>query len=325
MASKSSGALPLTSSYTLGKYSFRIERSSGTSPNYDKIEAICTNGGKNARKSIQIPSRTKIKSWNVEANETEASVYITVDDEIASIEIVTLPLKTGYTSGEALDITGMVVKAYYGDGTEYGTINNSELILSPANGTILHSNVSHDLTDCTDLAITTDDGGDTIATIAGSQVIVDVDWLGNAGGVDFRKSDGTPFPSGTVIEMGFTQLEFHSVGAYKSSFWIAAGDAEINMSGVEGTALGSRVVVMTVRPATTLSSFSLMCANPSYSPLGRIGICRASVDYININQSPIYTSGESKRVGVSWKRPTDRKELKTGFDVMVTAEAGETI
>ncbi len=76
MATKDSKELETNERYPLGEYSFRIERSSGTSPNYDKIEAICTKGGKNARKSIQIPSTTKIDGWYVEANETEASVYI---------------------------------------------------------------------------------------------------------------------------------------------------------------------------------------------------------------------------------------------------------
>ena len=86
MATKDSKELETNERYPLGEYSFRIERSSGTSPNYDKIEAICTKGGKNARKSIQIPSSTQLDGWHVEANETEASVYVSV--EIDQPEIV---------------------------------------------------------------------------------------------------------------------------------------------------------------------------------------------------------------------------------------------
>lgn len=82
MAVKDSVELAMGETYQLGDYSFRIERSSGTSPNYDKIEAICTKGGKNARKSIQIASSTKINGWYVEANETEASVYIITEDKV---------------------------------------------------------------------------------------------------------------------------------------------------------------------------------------------------------------------------------------------------
>ena len=78
MASKDSEELGINDRYPLGEYSFRLERSSGTSPNYDKIEAICTKGGKNARKSIQIPSSTQMSGWYVEANDTTADVYAVI-------------------------------------------------------------------------------------------------------------------------------------------------------------------------------------------------------------------------------------------------------
>lgn len=81
MAYKDSDQIANDSNYALGDYSFRIERSSGTSPGYDKIEAICTKGGKNARKSIQVPSSTQMLGWYVEANETEASVYVVLQDQ----------------------------------------------------------------------------------------------------------------------------------------------------------------------------------------------------------------------------------------------------
>ena len=81
MATKDSQELKSDERYPLGDYSFRIERSAGTSPDYDKIEAICTKGGKNARKSIQIPSKDKLLGWYVEANETEASVYAVISEK----------------------------------------------------------------------------------------------------------------------------------------------------------------------------------------------------------------------------------------------------
>lgn len=81
MAVKDSGELAWGSRYSLGEYNFRIERSSVPGSTNDKIEAICTKDGKNARKSIQIPSSAKILGWYVEANETEASVYVVIDGE----------------------------------------------------------------------------------------------------------------------------------------------------------------------------------------------------------------------------------------------------
>ena len=78
MAYKDSSEIATDQSYALGEYSFRVERSAGTSPNYDKIEAICTKGGKNARKSIQVPSNYQYKGYYVEANETTADVYAVI-------------------------------------------------------------------------------------------------------------------------------------------------------------------------------------------------------------------------------------------------------
>lgn len=75
MATKSSGNLSPGASYTLGEYSFRLERSSISGSSNDKIEAICTKGGKNARKSMQILSTSELYGWQVDANDTEATVY----------------------------------------------------------------------------------------------------------------------------------------------------------------------------------------------------------------------------------------------------------
>lgn len=77
-AHKESNQIPSGQNYTLGEYSFRIERSSVPGSSNDKIEAICTKGGKNARKSIQLLSSTQLGGWYVEANETEATVYALV-------------------------------------------------------------------------------------------------------------------------------------------------------------------------------------------------------------------------------------------------------
>lgn len=82
MAYKDSDELKTDERYPLGDYSFRIERTSVPGSTNDKIEAICTDkGGKNARKSIQVPSSTQLFGWYVEANETEASVYIKIKRE----------------------------------------------------------------------------------------------------------------------------------------------------------------------------------------------------------------------------------------------------
>ena len=78
MAYKDSDELKTDERYSLGDYSFRIERTSVPGSSNDKIEAICTQGGKNARKSIQLPSATNLDGYFVEANEDTADVYVLV-------------------------------------------------------------------------------------------------------------------------------------------------------------------------------------------------------------------------------------------------------
>ena len=90
-AHKESDQIPSNQNYTLGDYSFRLERTSIPGSSNDKIEAICTDkDGKNARKSIQVPSSTQLLGWYVEANETEASVYI-LTNAVAPLIIGDIP------------------------------------------------------------------------------------------------------------------------------------------------------------------------------------------------------------------------------------------
>ena len=86
MAYKDSDEIKANESYALGEYTFRIERSSVPGSTNDKIEAICTKDGKNARKSIQIPSRQNIGGWYVEANDTTADVYALIQIPIGDEE-----------------------------------------------------------------------------------------------------------------------------------------------------------------------------------------------------------------------------------------------
>lgn len=102
-AHKDSDELKTNEPYTLGDYSFRIERSSVPGSSNDKIEAICTKDGKNARKSIQVSGSTQLLGWYVEANGETADVYV----NLKSAEIVTdfkQPIPSGtsiaYTAGQ---------------------------------------------------------------------------------------------------------------------------------------------------------------------------------------------------------------------------------
>ena len=54
--------------------------------------------------------------------------------------VLTSPTKTSYTAGEALDLTGIAVKAKFSDGTEQDV--TSECTFSPSNGTVLYEDTS---------------------------------------------------------------------------------------------------------------------------------------------------------------------------------------
>ena len=112
MAVKDSGELAWGSRYSLGEYSFRIERSSVPGSTNDKIEAICTKGGKNARKSIQIPSSAQIEGWYVEANETEASVYIIPKAGEISIAVVGTSSVSASVDGNSVNASMSCVGTY---------------------------------------------------------------------------------------------------------------------------------------------------------------------------------------------------------------------
>lgn len=77
-------------------------------------------------------------SWtNSEGTVLTTTYTIAVIQIPVRIDITTLPTKLTYVEGESVDITGMVVKAYAQDDTEYagfvdGIIPNSELTIDPA-------------------------------------------------------------------------------------------------------------------------------------------------------------------------------------------------
>ncbi len=71
-----SNAISPGESYTLGKYTFTIQNI--VSEGERVIQAHCSGPEGNAAKGITVEESTKLISWTVEANETEATVYATV-------------------------------------------------------------------------------------------------------------------------------------------------------------------------------------------------------------------------------------------------------
>ena len=134
MAVKDSGEIATNSNYTLGDYSFRIERTSVPGSTNDKVEAICTKDGKNARKSIQVPSSTQITGWYVEANETEATVYVSIKQETVPLDLINKS-----SSGGGVDPSGKSYTLSFRNGSGYMThlVDFTGIFASGTSGTQL--------------------------------------------------------------------------------------------------------------------------------------------------------------------------------------------
>ena len=65
--------------------------------------------------------------WNVEVDDDD---FLEETQAPSYIRVVTPPTKLDYIDGETIDTTGMVVMAYYADGTEYGDITD-EVTIEP--------------------------------------------------------------------------------------------------------------------------------------------------------------------------------------------------
>lgn len=136
MATKESEGLQPNGLYALGNYNFRLERSSVPGSTNDKIEAICMNGGKNARKSIQVASNTQLTGWYVEANETTADVYADInvaehgsDQKKSALVPVAFPISNGVLaqSGDGTrSVTGGVTTAFFNTPPSFTAICASE-------------------------------------------------------------------------------------------------------------------------------------------------------------------------------------------------------
>lgn len=131
MAYTTSGQIPVGTSYKLGNYTFNL------AVNSTGVFATINDGEKGAAKGASFRN-PQIKSWSVEANESEASVYVQFADEPDTfpdhISVIQPPYKLTYEDGESVDITGIKVRAFNSDGTIWdvypnGIINSSEIAI----------------------------------------------------------------------------------------------------------------------------------------------------------------------------------------------------
>lgn len=103
MAYNDSGELPVSqSTYSLGGYTFELKVQTvhePGEPDVVSVYAICRGpDGNRETVPMDFPSGTTVESWTVEANETEASVYATVNNNIPVVSVQSVGY-SGYYSG----------------------------------------------------------------------------------------------------------------------------------------------------------------------------------------------------------------------------------
>lgn len=114
MAYTTSGQMPVGQSFKLGDYTFNL------AVNPTGVIATVNDGEKGAAKGASFRN-PQIKSWSVEANESEASVYVQFANEPDTypdyISIIQPPYKLTYNEGEQINLVGIKVRAFNTDGS----------------------------------------------------------------------------------------------------------------------------------------------------------------------------------------------------------------
>jgi hypothetical protein len=98
-----------------------------------------------AKKRLEVRCRFKRNNYPVvgvlssfyDVYDTGKPEEIIIGGLPAYIRITTLPSDLEYAEGEPVSIDGIVVKAYYGDGTEWGIVPFDELLFEPSTATAL--------------------------------------------------------------------------------------------------------------------------------------------------------------------------------------------
>ena len=152
------------------------------------------------------------------------NIYVAYVDHIY---VATPPTKVSYMAGDELDLTGIVVKAVWGDGTEEDI--TSQCVFSPADGTVLQEGDNNVVISWT-WSLT----GRTFTT---NQMIATL--------VIYQWTDGTDEQVAYMLEKHYAgEIDLHN-------YWNVGDVRTISIDAIDSRALGSRISV-TAQPAQTI-------------------------------------------------------------------------
>ena len=137
MAYKDSGDLPIGRGYWLGSYSFELRVAHIHEPGEEdvvSVYAICRHINPDMSQesretqAVDFPAGTKIESWSVEANETEASVYVKTDFVKLDTGDVPVPVPTSSTMSDGPYIYGSDTRTLTATWTVNGGVGVGEIV-----------------------------------------------------------------------------------------------------------------------------------------------------------------------------------------------------
>lgn len=217
------------------------------------------------------------------------------------IAVTTRPTKTEYTDGQTINPTGIVVHAYYGDDSDYGTVLNSELSYDPI---VAHFNSEHGTT-------ASKDG--VVATAFPCTVPYGNNYHSDKPLASYPASSGTG--GRPAYDYFYTNkscvlyLTMYNGELYVGALEDITGQLYITLNEDGSGWFGKqRDLILTAN---------------TFVPYGRrdnlSGISESSVNPTTVNFADPEITGDTQPITVKWPRIIDRKELTTTFDITVTA------
>lgn len=256
--------------------------------------------------------------------------YIGVDDNgelekiklPVRIEVITPPTKTEYEDGEYINPTGIVVRAYYADGTEYGSVLPSELGYEPekASGGGGSGDEYSDGDGVNARLI-------TITQLA-SAAFPDCDSPGSSAVYPSPFFIASPVPAYDIdgrYYLGADTLntQFYCTLYNGTVYAASAGTPSILHVGRLIEASFDRTQFYASRVGSIPNTFRSAWST-SFSGTYTSVIPVSTVDPNGKDPSSLSPTGGTQTITVKWPRIGDRKELTATFDITVTGGSDDT-
>lgn len=264
----------------------------------------------------------------------EATVTTGGDGELvqtkipSSIRITTEPSKMSYTDGEAINTSGMVVKAYYATGGEWGTVPAEEITIDPTTASIAGADyepdeASSDLTTGLNQPIPCGNGKKVMDRTyrSGSDYIYDKrtrDYQGAT--VTFVSSSNTSEVCCAASDTPSATLTFTIIKELTNQ---TSGDTETTTS-TDTLALSSSFTY--AGKTVYYTTWTQASSGFTTRELSPVATGNPANHWREIAWTMVYgdkiPGGTKQTIKVQWQRPGDYKTLETSFKIDIEQSFG---